>query len=67
MNVRYDDYRVIQTAAEIANVPPTRFIVETQDGWILINHPDSMKWSSEVHEAIRDAVKKLTGMNAAVT
>ena len=67
MMVRYDDYRVIQAAAHVVGVSPESFIVEMQDGWILVNHPDSMKWSSEDREAIAEVVKKLTGTNAAVT
>ena len=66
MSVRRNDRRVIEAAAAAAGLPPHSFFVEVQDGVVIVNHPDSMKWSREVTEAIRAAVREVTGMHAMV-
>lgn len=65
--MRKNDRRVIQAAAVAAGVPPDAFTVEEQFGVVIVNHPDSMTWPSEVRSSIKDAVKRVTGKDVAIT
>jgi hypothetical protein len=58
---------VIDAAARAADVPVTGFLVEDSDGFIFVNHPDSMKWTAEKRAAVKSAVEKLPGRKASVT
>lgn len=67
MAVRKNDKHVIEIAAAAAGLPTTGFSVEVDHGMVLVNHPDSMKWSSETRAAIKAAVERETGMKASIT
>ncbi len=67
MKPRRNDKRVIETAAAAAGVPPTSFSVEVDHAFVVVNHPESMKWPSAKRRAIKVAVEQLTGMSATVT
>ena len=65
--MRKNDKAVIAVAAQAAGLPPSEFFVEESHGAIVVNHPDSMKWSREKRQAVEAAVKQATSMSAAVT
>lgn len=67
MNVRKNDKKVIAAAAAAAGLPTTGFFVEVDHGILLVNHPDSMKWSAETRAAVKAAVEEAAGMKASVT
>ncbi len=65
--MRRNDSKVIKAVAEAAGLSPDRFFVEEDHGVVLINHPDSMKWSEDVQRAVEAAATRVTGMKASIT
>lgn len=65
--MRKNGRRVTEAAAKAAGLSPDGFTVEEEHGWVLVNHPDSMKWPPEVCSAIKEAVKLVTGKDASIT
>lgn len=66
MKPRKNDKRVIAAVAAAAGLPAAGFFVEVDHGFVMINHPESMKWP-EKWPAIKAAVERLTGMKASIT
>lgn len=65
--VRKNSKEVIAAAAAAAGTSTAGFVVEVEHGCVLVNHPDSAKWTSEKRAAVKLAVEQLTGMKASVT
>lgn len=63
--MRKNDSRVLEAVAKAAQLPKSGFSVEEDGGWVMVNHPDSMKWP-ERWPAIRRAVEALTGMSVSI-
>ena len=64
--MRKNDKKVIAAVAAAAGLPESGFFVELEGGFVLVNHPESMKWP-EKWAAIEAAVWRVTGKRASVT
>lgn len=65
--MRKNDIKVVTAVAEAAGLPTNGFLVEEQDGIVLVNHPDSMTWTPEVRAKVKAAAERTTGGPASVT
>lgn len=64
---RKNDKRIIEVAAAAAELPSAAFFVEIDQGMVLVNHPESMRWTDRTRYEIERCVRELTGMTACVT
>lgn len=64
---RKNDKRIIEVAAAAAQLPSAAFFVAIDDGMVIVNHPESMKWPDRTRCEIERCVRELTGMTACVT
>lgn len=64
---RVNDGEIFAIAAAIARVPlKSGFRIDREPGHLVVIHPQTMLWSSEVRQAIQDAIAKRTGLKTMV-